>query len=245
MTRRGLRANFVAGAKAYGRTPVLLALLIFLPIYFIGVIITVMPTMQIPISIAGVDQSTIAAVEMYGFQLVPVTCGLIGGVSGLFTMLSAQDTDTRAVVAGYSPTTILLARLCLLIPAGVIGVGSSLAMLSVKTLPTNFGWFIGASLLAALTYGVIGALVGLLGSRLGGIYAVLFLPTLDIFFFQNPMVDDPAWIAPYLPGSAVTRLALDAGLSDTVTLDPLWTALVYLAISTVVLIGAYYTTVRP
>jgi hypothetical protein len=48
---------------------------------------------------------------------------------------------------------------------------------------------------------------------LAGVYLLLFVPTVDVLFFQNPMVEDPHWVASYLPGRYAAEVAVDAGLS--------------------------------
>ena len=110
----------------------------------------------------------------------------------------------------------------------------SLAALSIRTVPESLGWFVAASVVAAsvvaaFTYGMIGALAGLVLSRLAVVYVMLFGPMIDVFFFRNPLVTDTHWMAAYLPGHYVTEVAVDAGFSGSVALEALAAALTALA----------------
>lgn len=235
---------FEMGLREYARTPVLLALLVFLPAYFVGVLVYLMPDTTVPLDVPGSGTVTVASAEVYGVVLVPLLCGLIGGLAGLFLMLAARDADARLAVAGYRPAEILAARTALLGVAGLVASGVSLLALSIRTVPESLGWFVAASVVAALTYGMVGTLAGLVLSRLAGVYVMLFVPMMDVFFFQNPLVSDPHWLASYLPGHYVTAVAVDAGFSATVALEPLAKALAYLGLLTLLAGTAYYQSVR-
>lgn len=235
---------FEMGLREYARTPVLLALLVFLPAYFVGVLVFLLPDSAVPVEVAGRGTVALPSSQLYGILLVPLVCSLVGGIAGLFSMLTARDTDGRLAVAGYRPAQLLLARVGLLAVAGAVAAGVSLAVLSVEVVPQRLGWFAVASVLAGLTYGLVGALAGLVLSRLAGVYLLLFAPMVDVFFFQNPMVSDPHWFASYLPGHYVTEVAVDAGFSASVALEPLGWAILYLGVMGVVTASAYYRTMR-
>lgn len=243
MTRSPTSRTAVAvemGLREYARTPVLLALLVFLPAYFVGIFVYVIPSSQVPVHVPGDGLLLVETVELFGILLVPLVAGLIGGLAGLFSMLTGSETDARLVAAGFDPWQFLLARYALVLVAGLVATGVALAVLSVETLPDRLDWYLAAAALLALTYGLLGALASLVVSRLAGVYAILVVPMIDVGFFQNPMIDDPHWIAAYLPGHYATALAVDAGLSETVSTDPLWGALASLSLVVVLTTAAYY-----
>lgn len=219
---------FAAGLRETTRTPVLLALLAFLPAYFVGVLVVVLPSSTLPVDLPGGGTATISTAALYGVLLVPLVAALVGALAGLFLMEAGEGGDARLVLAGYRPGELFLARVGLLVPAGLVAAAVSLAVLALEVVPERPAWVVVAALLAGLTYGLLGVLAGLALSRLAGVYLLLFLPMVDVLFFQNPMVGEYHRLAPYLPGHAVTRLAVDAGFSASVALDPLGSALAYL-----------------
>ncbi|WP_435181668.1 ABC transporter permease [Halorussus sp. AFM4] len=241
---RRVAAAFEMGLREYARTPVLLALLVFLPAYFVGVLVYLLPASPVPVAVAGEGTVAVPSSELYGILLVPLLCALVGGIAGLFLMLNARDADGRLVVAGYRPAQLLVARVGLLAVAAGVAAGVSLGVLSVEVVPERLGWFVAASVLAGLTYGLVGALAGLALSRLAGVYLLLFAPMVDVFFFQNPMVGDPHWLASYLPGHFATEVAVDAGFSASVSLEPLGWAVAYLLAVGAAAGVAYYRSMR-
>ncbi|MFB6189734.1 MAG: ABC transporter permease [Halapricum sp.] len=235
---------FEMGLREYARTPVLVALLLFLPAYFIGMFVYVLPASEMPITVPGDGRMLVSTADLYGVLLVPLLAGLIGGIAGMFLMQAARDADGRLVLAGYRPAQVILARFGLLVLASVVATAVALAVLSVAYVPESLGVFVGASVLAGLIYGLVGVLVGLVLGRLAGVYTMLFVPMLDVFFLQNPTVEEQLWVAPYFPGHAVTELAVDAGFSASVSLDPLWEGLAMLAVVAVLATAAFYRTTR-
>jgi len=235
---------FEMGLREYARTPVLIALLLFLPVYFVGIFVYVLPASEVPITVPGEGQQIVATAELYGVLLVPLLSALIGGIAGMFLMQTASDADNRLVLAGYRPVQVIAARFGLLVVASAVATAVALAVLSVEFVPKSLSVFVVASVLAGLIYGLVGVLVGLVLGRLGGVYTMLFLPMLDVFFFQNPMADEKLWLADYTPGHAVSEIAVDAGFSGTVGFEPFGQALGALVIVATLAIAAFYRATR-
>lgn len=235
---------FEMGLREYARTPVLLALLAFLPAYFVGIFSYLLPSNEIPITVPGDGQQLVPTAELYGVLLVPLLAGLIGGIAGMFLMQAARDADARLVLAGYRPSQVIVARFGLLVLASLVATGVALAVLAPTYVPESLTVFVGTSVLAGLTYGLVGVLVGLLLGRLAGVYVMLFVPMLDVFFMQNPTVEDKVALAPLLPGHAVTELAVDAGFSTSVDFWPLVPAAAMLALVAAAATVAFYRTAR-
>lgn len=238
-TRR-LRATVGMGLREHARTPVLVALLVLLPAYFVGVFVHLLPSSTLPVVVPGSGRTTVETVAVYGVLLVPTMAALVGGLAGLFAMLAARDADVRLVVAGARPAELVVARYVLVAVAGLVATGVSLGVLSVAVVPERPAWFVAASVVAALSYGLVGTLAGLVAGRLTGVYLVVFAPMVDLLFFQNPLVEEAHWLARFLPGHRVARVAVDAGLSATVDPAPLGWALAYLAVVGVVATAAVY-----
>jgi len=241
---RRFRTTFEMGLREYARTPVLLGLVLFLPAYFVGIFIHVLPTSSLPIYVPGSGRMTVQTVEIYGALLVPLMGALIGGIAGLFVMLSATDADARLSIAGVGPVSLLAARFTLIVVAGLLAVGVSLAVLATAFVPEAIVPFVLASLVLAVTYGLLGTLAGLIVSRLAGVYLMLIAPMLDVFFFQNPMIDDGHWLSTLLPGHFPTAVAVDAAFTRSVAWDPFGPVLAWLGVAGGFAALAYYRALR-
>lgn len=239
-TARRLGTTVEMGLREYARTPVLVAMLVLLPAYLVAVLVYLLPSSPVPVHVPGSGRVAVETVRVYGVLLVPTMAGLVGGLAGVFVMLSARDADGRLVVAGARPAELVVARYVLVGVAGLVATGVTMTVLSVAVVPERPGPFVVASVLAALTYGLLGTVAGLAVGRLAGVYLALLAPMVDVFFFQNPIVADPHWLARYLPGHHLAELAVDAGLSETVALEPLGWALAYLAVVGVLATAALY-----
>ncbi|WP_158056409.1 hypothetical protein [Halorussus halophilus] len=227
------------GIREYVRTPVLLALLVVLPVYFVGVVGYATPSATIPVEVGG-ESVRIAMNDLYATLAAPLAAALVGGIAGLFVMRSTREADARLVLAGYRPTEVVGARIGLLgVVCAVLSV-VVLSVLAVSSVPNHVGWFAVATGLAALTYALVGALVGTVLGRLAGVYAMLFGPTIDVFLFQNPTTTDSAAGATFLPGHFATMAAMDAALGSGFDATPLLWGLAYLAVVAVVAVGAFY-----
>ena len=68
----------------------------------------------------------------------------------------------------------------------------------------------------ALTYAMIGVLIGPVVGRLGGLYLMFLLPFLDVGLAQNVMFDSapPAWAA-WMPAHGAVRVLIDAAFTPS------------------------------
>lgn len=241
---RQITTAVTAGVREYLRTPVLVALLGFLPIYFIGFFTTVAPDTPVRISVPGTGLQSQTVTDVYAVMLPPVVAALIAGFAGLFLMRAARDTDARLVRAGYHTSTLILARFGVMAVAAAIGTGVATGVASLVYTPVAIGLFLIATFLTGLTYGAIGLLAGVVLNRFGGVYTLFILPMLDLFVIQRPMqtVTQPAG-ATLLPGHAVMRLAISTGFHGSVVLTDIGTALAYLTALAAAATAALYTTI--
>jgi ABC-2 type transport system permease protein len=208
MTRTRTGAALVASARQYARTPVLLALLVAVPAYLVGVVGRVVPDARVPLY--GVDGAATAdAAAAFGTLMAPLAVALVAGISGLF-LADRTATDRRLVVAGYRPWQLLAGRFGLLVGVTLLASAATLAALATVRVPDQPVAFAGALVLAGLGYGAVGALAGSALDRLPGTYVLLFAPTLDGFLVQSPLARGGSDLAGYLPAGAPVELAMAA-----------------------------------
>jgi ABC-2 type transport system permease protein len=236
-------ATFLAGVREYARTPVLLALLAFLPAYFVLTFSTLIPETTGSLSVPGDGLISVTMNDVYAVYMAPMVGALVGGIAGLFVMQSARETDARFVVAGASPVQVLLARLGLLTLVGVIVSGITTAVVAVVYVPERPTFVFVAILLAALAYGLVGVLAGLVLNRLAGVYVLLFGSMLDIFILQNPLSEPPAY-AQLLPGHAPAELVIDAGFSTSVALSSAGESLAYVLVLAILVTSVLFRSMK-
>jgi ABC-2 type transport system permease protein len=236
-------ATFRAGLREYARTPLLLALLVFLPAYFILTFATVIPETTGPLSVPGDGTVMVTMNDVYAVYMAPMVGALVGGIAGLFVMQAARDADARFVIAGARPVSVLLARFGLLAVVALVVGAVTTATVAVPYVPERPAGVFLAVALAALSYGLVGVLLGLVLNRLAGVYALLFGSMLDLFILQNPLADSPDY-ARYLPGHAPAELAVDAGFSTDLALSTAGEGGAYVLALGVLVTLALYRTMR-
>jgi len=237
------RTTFEMGLREYVRTPVLLALLVFLPAYFVAVFARVVPDDTVPVTVAG-ETLQVGMQAVVAALMAPMATALVGGVAGLFLMRSAKAADTRLAIVGTSLPEILAARGGVLAVAAVAASLVSTAVVAVTHVPEQVGWFLAATALTGLVYGTVGALAGLVFNRLAGVYVLMFGPLLDIFLAQSPLSTETHAVAPYLPGHYPLELAFDAAFTVGVDPSPIWWGLGSLLAVALVTALAFRRTLR-
>jgi hypothetical protein len=91
----------------------------------------------------------------------------------------------------------------------------------------QWGLYAAATALLAITYGLLGVLLGPIFGRVSGVFIAFLIPFLDIGIGQSPMLrGEPADWATYLPGYGGTRLFIDGAL--TASFDETWALLIAL-----------------
>jgi hypothetical protein len=116
----------------------------------------------------------------------------------------------------------------------VLTSGLSLAISAAFFAPRSWVEYAGADILIALTYAMIGVLLGPLVGRLGGLYLLLLLSIVDVGYGQTVMFhpDPPRWGA-FLPARGGGRLLLDGAFTTGFEqYDPLLLGLGWLAVLT-------------
>ncbi len=201
------------------RMPVMWVLLIGLPVAFISSSIAVTPSDPTPVSLTEGGKavlSIISMTEVHGAIMVPITVGFLASLAGLFVVLDSAEADRRLSLTSVKANEILSVRMIVVGGAALLAAAVSLLVTSIDFSPEQWGGFVLATVLVALTYGAIGVLVGPIFGRLGGLYILLVLPFIDIGMAQNPMFDasPPAW-GRFLPSHGAIRVLVDTAFTPS------------------------------
>jgi ABC-2 type transport system permease protein len=246
MSEHRTATAFRMGLREYRRMPLLWVLLVGLPAYLLAGFASLIPDTTVLVDLPSGGQQPLSLVEVYIATFTPLVAGLVAGIAGLFLMRATSDADSRLVIAGYRAREVVLARFGLVVAVGVTVSIVAVAITSLLVFaPEDLPAFVGATLLGAVIWGLLGVLAGLVLDRLGGVYLILFGTMVDMFLFQNPLVADRAAIAPFLPGYAPVRLAVDASFASSADLAPFGVGLAMVSVLTVLAVGAFYQSTRP
>ena len=203
------------GFREQARRPLLIALLVVVPFFFITKALA--STKAVPRRIglpSGGDVLTNMR-EIHGALMAAIAVAFLAGLCGVFILRSARQADRRLVVAGFRPFEAVIPRLAVLGVATLVVLGASLAVTALSFTPRSWFVFAAGTLLVGLTYACIGALAGSLIGELGATYLVLLLGMLGLGILQNPMFGSgsPSGIALFFPDYGATRVLIDGGFS--------------------------------
>jgi hypothetical protein len=175
--------------------------------------------------------------DVHGAIMVPITVAFLAGLAGLFVVRDSRDADRRLALTRYRPWEILTARLGIIGFAALLISVVSLGVTGVDFRPESWVGFSVATVLVAVTYGLIGVLVGTVFGRVGGLYVMFLIPFLDVGLAQNIMFDaaPPTW-AQYMPAYGGVRVLVDGAF--TRSFDELTALLLALAWLAVIVLGA-------
>ena len=206
-----------AGMREYRRNRVLWVLLLAVPALFIGM--AIMVTVDEPGRLALVEggrrfTASLSQRRMHAATMVPVASAFLAGLTGLFIVTGSGAGDRRLVLAGFRPREVLAGRLAVIGAATALATTVGVAVSGAAYAPRQWVVFAGATLLIALTYAMVGVLVGPLTGRLGGLYLILLLAFIDVGLGQNVMVPGgpPAWGA-FLPARGASRVMIDGAFT--------------------------------
>jgi|GEM_PF-666042 len=233
-TRRDrLATGVLAHVREFLREPVHVVLLLALP----------------PLVVEGYGRAMASFPEFPYMTAVPATLGRINGavfaaaflagLIGLFQVVSAVQADGRLGVCGFSRTELFVSRLG---TVAAVSVGS--AVVTFATL-----WWrvdvaapaaaFGALVLAALTYGLIGVLIGtVLPRELEGSLVLVFVSDFDDFLASG-IVDVDSPVVTLLPLHYPHALFRSAVLEGAAATDEALAGLAYLGVLFLVVLGAY------
>ena len=210
-------ASLRAAARDYRRNRVLWALLVVVPVTFVALAAAQTPTTPMPVSLLDGTRHWVTLIslrQIHAGEMASIGSALLAGVTGLFVVTGSAAGDRRLVLAGFWPRQVLAGHLAVVAGAAVLTATVSLAVSVAFFAPRLWPEYVGADLLIALTYAMIGVLLGPLVGRLGGLYIVLLLALVDVGYGQTVMFHPlpPTWGA-FLPTRGAGRLLLDGAFT--------------------------------
>jgi hypothetical protein len=205
--------------REYRRNVALWVLLVVLPLAFITLSIASTPDEPAPVELVKAGRRTIALlsmVDVHGALMVAITVAFLAGLAGLFVVLGSAQADRRLVLAGYRPGEVLAARLGVIVFAAVLVSAVSLGVTAFSFEPEVWVTFGLATVAVAVTYAMIGVLLGPMVGRVGGLYLMFLLPFLDVGLAQNVMFSaaPPSWAA-WMPAHGAMRVLIDGAFTPT------------------------------
>jgi hypothetical protein len=152
--------------------------------------------------------------ETHPGLMAPIAIGALAALVGLFTVLDARSADRRLVLAGFRATSLIGARLAVVGLLAVLATATSLAVTAAFFDARQWGLYVLANTLVALTYALVGVLIGWFFGRVGGVFVAFLLPFLDLAIEQSPMLNPQVSdLAHFLPGYGASRVLYDAALT--------------------------------
>ena len=245
-----LAAGLRFGLREYRRNTVLWALLVVVPLVFITLAIATTPDGPMPVEVSegGLRENRIISmVDLHGAIMAPIAVAFLAGLAGLSAVLGSAQGDRRLALAGFRSREVLGARLGVIAVATLLVTAVSLAVTAVEFSPEQWLTFAGATLLVGLTYGLIGAAVGPLVGRVGGLYLMFLIPFLDVGLAQNVMFDaaPPAW-GRFMPAYGAVRVLIDGAFTPGFDeLGALLLALAWLAAMALAAVAVFHRVAEP
>jgi hypothetical protein len=152
--------------------------------------------------------------HIHAGTMAPIAVASLATLTGLFVVLDARTGDQRLALAGLRQGVLLTARLTVITLAVLLATAVSLAVTATVFDAHQWGPYAAATALLALTYGLLGVLIGPVFGRVAGVFIAFLIPFLDIGIGQSPMLrGEPADWATYLPGYGGTRVFIDGALT--------------------------------
>jgi hypothetical protein len=243
VSRSPWAASLWAAVRDYRRNRVLWALLLGVPALFVALAAAETPTTPMPVALVdGARQFTtmIPLRHIHAGEMAAIATALLAGVAGLFVVTGASDGDRRLVLAGFRPRHVLAGHLGVIVGAALLTSAVSIAVSAAFFSPQLWSEYVGAILFIAMTYAMIGVLLGPLVGRLGGLYLLLLLSIVDVGYGQTVMFHPfpPSWGA-YLPTRGAGRLLVDG--SFTAGFEQYGSSLLALAWLAALTVGAALT----
>jgi hypothetical protein len=230
------------GLKDWKRTPLLLILLAAVPAVFILLSAAITPHGSSPVVVreGGVRLTAIMdPAVIHPGTMAPEAIASLAALVGVFVVLDARAGDRRLVLAGQRASVAVVTRVSLVLLAALVATGVSLAVTATVFTAEQWAVYGLGSALIAVTYGLIGMLLGPIFGRVSGVFMAFLLPFIDLGLGQSPMLGgDPADWAPWMPGYGGMRVLIDGGLTAGFDEGPIlavalaWIALLACAVVT-------------
>lgn len=214
-----LFATTAQGIRDWRRNPVLWVLLVVVPSVFILLADAITPHGRTPVVLnqgGNLVTAILDPARTHAGTMVPIAIGSLSALAGLFLVLDARPGDRRLALAGMRTGPLLAARLTVVSLAALLAAGVSLAAAAFVFDARLWGVYAAANVLVALTYGLVGVILGPLFGRVSGVFIAFIVPFLDLGIGQSPMLrPEPDTWAHFLPGYGASRILIDGGLTGS------------------------------
>lgn len=221
---RSAAASARAHAKGVLREPTTLALLTLLPPFVVLLYGAAMASFPDAI----LREASATEYGRIGGALFATA--FLSGLVGLFGTVSAARADRYLSFAGYSPGVLFVTRV--VVAVGVAAVAAGVSMATLSAVGTSVAGPIRAYavlVLAGLTYGLLGVVVGaLLPRELEGSLVLVFLADMDSFLSGDVLRLNTDLVT-FLPLHRPHALFLAAITDGTLPVDTVLPALAYSA----------------
>lgn len=219
------------GWRDWRRNPVLWVLLVLVPAVFIWLSDAITPHGSTPVTLNEGGRRAAELLDpahMHAATMAPIGIASLSMLAGLFVVVDARAGDQRLTLAGLRTGAVLTARLTIVALAALLATAASLGVTAIVFDAHQWWVYAGANALIAVTYGLLGVLLGPIFGKVNGVFIAFLVPFLDIGIGQSPMLrTEPAAWAQYLPGYGGVRVLIDGAL--TATFDETRTLLLALA----------------
>jgi hypothetical protein len=214
-----LFATTAQGIRDWKRNPVLWILLAVVPSVFILLADAVTPPGSTAVVLNQAGNLVITVIDparTHAGTMVPISIGFLSALAGLFLVLDARSGDRRLALAGMRTGPLVAARLTVVSLAALLAAAVSLATAALVFDARQWGVYAAANVLVALTYGLVGVILGPIFGRVSGVFIAFILPFLDLGIGQSPMLrPEPDNWAYFLPGYGASRILIDGGLTGS------------------------------
>lgn len=202
-----------------GRNRVLWALLVAVPAVFIALSAVTTPSRYETMVVREGGRDVGARFwfpDTHPGLMAPIAIGALAALVGLFTVLDARTADRRLVLAGFRASSLFASRLAVIGLLAALATVTSLAVTATVFTPRQWGLYVLANTMVALTYALVGVLIGWFFGRVGGVLVAFLIPFLDLAIEQSPMLNpEVSTFAHVLPGYGASRLLYDAALTGS------------------------------
>ena len=212
-----LRVGLRMGLNDWKRTPLLWLLLAAVPAVFILLSAAITPHGSSPVVVREGGAQVTAIVDpavIHPGTMAPEAIASLAALVGVFIVLDARAADRRLVLAGQRASVAVATRVALVMLAAVVATVVSLAVTATVFTAEQWAVYGLGSVVIAVTYGLIGMLLGPIFGRVSGVFIAFLLPFIDLGLGQSPMLGgDPADWALWMPGYGGMRVLIDGGLT--------------------------------
>ena len=251
----GVRAGQLRAASQMAwrdarRNPAQWVLFILVPVVFILGAEAVTPNKPLTLTLQEHGQQRVRAFPMpdvHAATMAPLAIASLAALIGLFVLFDSRDSDHRVALAGLKPNALLGARLGVLSATALAATVVSMATTGLVFHAARWPTYVAGSIMIAITYALVGALLARIFGRVGGVFIAFLLPFLDLGITQSPMLHPtPTTLSRWLPGYGGSRVLLDgaftSGFDETL---PMLIGLGWLVLLSAVVALTYRRAVRP